>query len=167
MHEFLKDLDKANFGTIGMVEEKLHTLPTPSLSVSTTEFLGVSTRIGTLEREMFKPDRLVALLCKRVKIREERRANNAIECGNHIFKDQQAVDAFVVLTGDKDLYRYCIDFVSLFNLAPDLFFTVSEGMASEAAAVKANFNSLLEAWIALSHHITYHENLMRRSKKTG
>ena len=102
----------------------------------TAEFLGISTRVGTLKRA----DGLMALLRKRVKFIEERRANKAIKRGNCIFKDQRAVDAFVVLTGDKDLYRYCIDFVSLFNLAPDLFFTVSEGMASEADAVKGNFN---------------------------
>ena len=75
------------------------------------------------------------------------------------------MDAFVISSGDKDLCRYYIDFMSLLNLAPDPFSTFSEGMASEAAAVKANFNSLLEAQISLSYHITYPENLMRRSKK--
>ena len=85
------------------------------------------------------------MLCKIVKFLEERQANNAIESGNNRSKDQQAVDAFVVSIGDKDLYRYCIDFVSLLSLSPDLFFTVSEGTTSEAAAVKANFKSVLEA----------------------
>ena len=145
VHEVLKDLDKANFVTIRMVEEKLRTPPPPLPGVSTAKFSGVSARVGTLERKMFKPDRHMTLLHNRVKLLKERRANNAIECGNHIFKDQQAVDAFVVLTGDKDLYRYCIDFVSLLSLSPDLFFTVSEGTPSEAAAVKANFKSVLEA----------------------
>ena len=77
------------------------------------------------------------------------------------------MDAFVVLTGDKDLYIYCIDFVSLLNLAPDHFFTVSGGITSEAAAVKANFNSLLEARITLSYQIAYPKNFTRRSEKTG
>ena len=77
------------------------------------------------------------------------------------------MDAFVLSTGDKDLYRYCIDFVSLLNLAPDHFFTVSGGITSEAAAVKANFNSLLEARIVLSYQITYPKKIMRRSEKPG
>ena len=75
------------------------------------------------------------------------------------------VEAFVIASGDPDLYRYCVDFVSLIMLAHDPFFTVSEGMASEAAAVKAYYNSLLEARIALSYQITYPENIMRRSDK--
>ena len=42
-------------------------------------------------------------------------------------------------------------------------------MASETAAVKANFNSLLEAHIALSYQITYAENLnlVRCGEKPG
>ena len=58
---------------------------------------------------------------------------------------------FVITADDPDLYRYCVDFVSLLLLAPDPFFTMAEGMASEAAAVKAKYNSLLEARIALSY----------------
>ena len=61
----------------------------------------------------------MALLHNIVKFLEERRANNMIERGNRIFKDQQTVDAFILLTGDKDLYRYCFDFVILLDLAPE------------------------------------------------
>ena len=38
VHEVLKDLDRANFVTIKMVEEKLYTLPQPLPGVSTSEF---------------------------------------------------------------------------------------------------------------------------------
>ena len=62
---------------------------------------------------MFKLDGLIALLRKRVRFLEERRANRAIECGNHIFKDKQVVDAFGVSTGDNYLYRYCNGFCEL------------------------------------------------------
>ena len=93
--------------------------------------------------DMFKPGGLVALLRQRVKFLEERRVSKAVERGLMIFKDKRSVDAFITTAGDKDLYRFCVDFVSLLTLATDPFFTVSEGMASEAASVKANYNSLL------------------------
>ena len=57
--------------------------------------------------------------------------------------------------------------MSLLNLDPDPFFTVSKYISSETAAVKANFNSLLEAQIDLSCQITCPDNLMRRSEKPG
>ena len=40
-------------------------------------------------------------------------------------------------------------------------------MTSEAAAVKANYGSLLEARISLSYKITYPENIMRPSDKAA
>ena len=150
-----------------MVGERLRSLPPSIPSVSASKLSRGSTCVSILKHEMFKPEGLMALLHKRVKPLEERWANKAIEHGNCIFKDQLVVKAFVIMAGDNDLYRYCVDFLSLLNLSPDPFFTVSEGMASEVAAVKTNFNSLLEARIALLYQITYPDNLMRRNKKTG
>ena len=161
----LTDLDRARFVTMPEMERLLLSQTHPTADVTPTDLSGITTRVSILENEMFKPEGLIPLLQNRVKYLEERRANKAVERGNRIFKDQRSVEAFVITFGDQDIYRYCVDFVSLLMLAHDPFFTVSEGMASEAAAVKANYNLLLEARIALSYQITYPENIMRRSDK--
>ena len=88
-----------------------------------------------------------------------------MERGIKFFKDQRVVEAFVLTSGDSNLYRYCVHFVSLRMLAYDPFVMVFEGMVIEAADIKANYNSLLEAMIALSYHITYPENTMKCSDK--
>ena len=54
--------------------------------------------------------------------------------------------------------------VSLLTLAPDPYFTVAEGMSSEAVAAKAKFSSLLEARIALSYPITFPSSVMMMMK---
>ncbi len=69
--------------------------------------------------------------------------------------------------GDSNLFCYYVDMVPLITLAPDPFFSVVEGMASQAAAVKASYNSLLEARISLSYQITYPDPLMRKSEKVA
>ena len=55
--------------------------------------------------------------------------------------------------------------VSLIMLTQDPFTTVAEGMATEAAAFKAQYNSLLEARLSISYKITYPENIMKRVDK--
>ena len=57
--------------------------------------------------------------------------------------------------------------VSLLTLAPDPYFTVAEGMSSEAVAAKAKFSSLLEARIALSYPITFPSSVMMMMKSTS
>ena len=133
--------------------------------MSTADLSGVSTRVSLLETEMFKQEELVALLRKRVTYLEEKRANKAVERGNKIFKDQHAVEVFVLTSGNPDFYRCCVDFVSLLILARDLFVMVLEGMASEAAAVKAHYNLLLKARTTLSYQITHPENIVKHSDK--
>ena len=72
VHEVLKNLDKVKSVTIEMVKDKLCILTPYFPSVSTTEFFGGSTHVGTLKREMFRAEVLMVLLCKRVKFLEER-----------------------------------------------------------------------------------------------
>ena len=74
---------------------------------------------------------------------------------------QKAVEAFVLASGNNDIYCYAVDMVSLIMLTQDLFTTVAEGMATEAAAFKAQYNSLLEARLSISYKITYPENIMK------
>jgi hypothetical protein len=52
---------------------------------------------------------------------------------------------------DKDLYCYCVNMVTLIMLCTEANKTIAEGMATAAAAHKAEYNSLAEAWLG-SHY---------------
>ena len=165
----MEDMDKSKFITLESLEDKLSRLSTsttPAPSVSPAELSGVSTRLAKAEQALFKPEGILSALAARVKLMEDRKKASAVARGNQVFKDQQAVQAFVIASGDTAIYRYVVDMVSLLTLAPDPYFTVAEGMASEAAAAKAKFNSLLEARIALSYPITYPSAVMMKSTST-
>ena len=166
----MEDMDKSKFITLESLEDKLSRLSsstTPPPSVSPAELSGVSTRLAKAEQALFKPEGIMAALTARVKLMEDRKKASAVARGNQVFKDQQAVQAFVIASGDTAIYRYVVDMVSLLTLAPDPYFTVAEGMASEAAAAKAKFNSLLEARIALSYPITFPSSVMSKSTSTA
>ena len=53
-----------------------------------------------------------------------------------------------------------MDMVTLIMLCAEAYKTIAEGMATAAAAHKAEYNSLTEARISLSNGLTYLENLM-------
>ena len=166
----LDDMDETNFITVAVLEDKLSRVSSahlPPPSVSPAELSGVATRLAKVEQALFKPEGVMAALGARVKLMENRKHSSSISRGNQVFKDQQAVQAFVVASGDATIYRFVVDMVSLLTLAPDPYFTVAEGMANEAAATKAKFSSLLEARIALSYPITFPASVMSKSTATG
>jgi hypothetical protein len=66
---------------------------------------------------------------------------------------------------DKDLFHYCINMVTLIMLCAEPYDTIAEGMATAAAAHKAEYNSLTEACISLSYGLTYPENIMCKQDK--
>ncbi len=66
---------------------------------------------------------------------------------------------------DKDLFWYCINMVTLLMLCVDPYETINEGMATAAAAHKAEYNSLTEAQISLSYGLTYTKNLLKKHDK--
>ena len=55
--------------------------------------------------------------------------------------------------------------VTLIMLCADPFKTITEGMATAAAAHKAEYNNLTEAQISLSYGQTYPKNLMKKYKQ--
>ncbi len=75
------------------------------------------------------------------------------------------VAAWLQTFTDKDLYRYCVDMVTLIMLSAKAYETIAEGMATAAAAYKAEYNSLTEAQIFLSYELTYPENMMKKMDK--
>ena len=85
---------------------------------------------------------------------------DAIERGGKTFRDIGSVLAWVQTFKDKDMYRFCVDMVTLIMLCAEAYKTIAEGMATAAAAHKAEYNSLTEARISLSNGLTYPENLM-------
>jgi len=126
---------------------------------------GFGRRLGSIERELRDPDGTLAKLEGRIKSLEDRRAGEAIERGGKTFRDLGAVSAWLQTFKEKDLYRYCVDMVTLVMLCSEAYETIAEGMVNAASAFKADYNSLTEARIAFSYGMTYPENLMKKQDK--
>ena len=157
-------MDANTFVTEAELEHRLaRACPKPAEpSLSTFD---ISSWISKVEDALLRHEEPIALLFVKVKFLEDRRIGQAVERGGRIFKDQKAVEAFVLASGDNDIYRYAVDMVSLVMLTQDPFTTIAEGMATEAAAFKAQYNSLLEARLSISYNITYPENITKRVDK--
>jgi len=67
--------------------------------------------------------------------------------------------------GDKDLFRYCVDMVTLAMLCADPYQTIAEEMVNAASAYKAEYNGFTEARISLSYGLTYPENVIKKQEK--
>ena len=85
--------------------------------------------------------------------------------GGKTFRDIGSVLAWVQTFKDKDMYRYCVDMVTLIMLCAEAYKTIAEGMATAVVAHKAENNSLTEACISVSYGLTYPENLMKKQDK--
>ena len=133
--------------------------------VTADQFSGLSCRVTALERHFTDPDGTMAKLETRIKALENRRAGDTLEHGGKAFRDITSVAAWIQTLADKDVYWYCVDFVTLVMLAADPYKTIAQGMANAAAAYKAEFNSLTEARTSLSYGLTYPENLMKKHDK--
>ena len=126
---------------------------------------GLSKRVSMIEKDLRDPEGTLARLEGRLKSLEDRRAGDAIERGGKTFRDITSVSAFLQTFPDKNLYRYCVDMVTLVMLCAEAYETIAEGMATAAAAHKAEYNSLTEARISLSYGLTYPENIMKKMDK--
>jgi hypothetical protein len=129
------------------------------------QILGLSNRVSNIERDLTDPEGTLARLEGRIKALEDRRAGDAIEHGGKTFHDLGSVAVWLQTFQDKNLYRDCVDMVTLIMLCAKAYETIAEGMATAAAAHKAEYNSLTEAQISLSYGLTYPENLMKKMDK--
>ncbi len=127
--------------------------------------MGLSRAVARLEKELNNPNGTIAKLQGRIKSLKDQPAGEAIERGGKTFRDLDAVAVWVQTFKDKDLIRYCVDMVTLIMLSAEAYETIAEGMATAAAAHKAEYNSLTEARISLSYGLTYPENLMKKQDK--
>jgi hypothetical protein len=129
------------------------------------KILGLSMHVSNIEKDLKDPEGMLTRLEGRVKALEDRRAGDAIERGEETFRDIGSMAAWLQTFPDKNLYRYCVDMVTLVMLCAKPYETIAKGMATAAAAHKAEYNSLTEACISLSYGLTYPKNLMRKMDK--
>ena len=162
MRLVVDELKAAGFVHQTDLDEKMAATLPPDFA---DQLSGLSRRLGSIERELKDPDGTLAKLEGRIKSLEDRRAGEAIERGGKTFRDLSAVSAWVQTFKEKDLYRYCVDMVTLVMLCAEAYETIAEGMVNAASAFKADYNSLTEARIAFSYGMTYPENLMKKQDK--
>ncbi len=129
-------------------------LRTDALDQIVDQISALSRRLVGIEKELKDPDGTIAKLKARIKTLEDQRGGDTIKRGGKTFHNVITVNAWVQTFQDKDLYRYCIDMVTLIMLCAEPYDTIAEGMASAAAAHKAEYNSLTEAHISLSYGLT-------------
>ena len=162
MRQVTEELHRTGFVTRDELEA--HVLSASSYNL-TDRVTGLLKRIGVLEKHFTDPDDVLAKMELRVKTLEDRRAGESIDRGGKTFRDIGAVAAWVQTFQDKDLFRYCVNMITLLMLCADPYETIAKGMATAAAAHKAEYNSLTEARISLSYGLTYPENLMKKHDK--
>ena len=165
MRQVVDELQNSGFVTRDELDQTVVPYLQGPNPVTADQFSGLSRRVAALERHFTDPDGTMAKLETRIKALEDRRAGDTVECGGKAFRDITSVAAWIQTLADKDVYPYCVDFVTLVMLAADPYKTIAQGMANAAAAYKAEFNSLTEARISLSYGLTYPENLMKKHDK--
>jgi hypothetical protein len=165
MRQVVDELQNSGFVTRDEIDQTVVPYLQGPNPVTADQFSGLSRRVAALERHFTEPDGTMAKLETRIKALEDRGAGDTVERGGKAFRDIISVAAWIQTLSDKDVYRYCVDFVTLVMLAADPYETMAQGMANAAAAYKAEFNSLTEARISLSYGLTYLENLMKKHDK--
>jgi hypothetical protein len=80
-----------------------------------------------IEKDLRDPEGSLARLEGRLKSLEDRRAGDAIERGGKTFRDISSVSAWLQTFQDKNLYRYCVDMVTLVMLCAEAYETIAEG----------------------------------------
>jgi hypothetical protein len=136
-----------------------------SFKAFSDQLSGLGRRVTEVEKYFLDPDGVLSKIESRIKVLEDRRAGDSIERGGKTFRDIGAVSAWIQTFKDKDLFRYCVDMVTLLMLCADPYQTIAEGMAYAAGAHKAEFNDFTEARVSLSYGLTYPENIMRKHDK--
>jgi hypothetical protein len=162
--DFVQLMSGDGFVTEDQLMDKLREAAAQSAADWSLDLSGMSARVAKVEQDLFKPQGVVDRLQDKIKFLEDKRVGRAIERGGKVFRDQQSVKALCQAVGAGKLKKYCVDAVSLLMLAEDPYETVAEGMATEAAAFKAQYASLLEGRLAVSFGLTFPENIMERTK---
>ena len=151
-------------GFVTRDELDAHVTPS-SFDAFSDQVSALGRRVTAVEQHFLDPDGVLAKIESRIKVLEDRRAGESIERGGKTFRDIGAVSAWVQTFKDKQLFRYCVDMVTLLMLCADPYQTIAEGMTYAAGAHKAEFNDFTEARVSLSYGLTYPENIMKKHDK--
>ncbi len=162
MRQVVEKLWSSDFVTRDEMEARGTTGPDQAVA---DQFSGLGRWLALVKRQFTDPDGTLSKMEGRIGSLEDWRAGDSIERGGKAFQDIGAIAAWVQTFKDKDLFRYCVDMVTLVMLCADPYKTIAEGMATAATTHKAKYNSLTEACISLSYGLTYPENLMKKYDK--
>jgi hypothetical protein len=141
MRQVVEELWSSGFVTCNKIEA--HVSGSLDLNVM-DQFTGLSKWVVIAKRQFTDPNGMHAKIEGRLKGLENRQAGDSIKRGGKAFQDISAI-TWVQTFEDKDLYCYCVDMVTLAMLCAEPYETITEGMATAAAAHKAKYNSLTEA----------------------
>ena len=126
----------------------------------TARLSNAESRAADLLREFQSPEGAIALVNERLQHLESGQVAGSVSFAGYVFKDANDVRAWVIVNKDESLYRFVVDMVIMILLCKDSFTDIETGLKMYAAADKAKFKDLMTAKIALSHSITYPENVI-------
>jgi len=123
----------------------------------------IQDQLSAHSRELFEEGGAVVTLIQRMERLESSQGSQSIEIGGMTFADEAAVKVFYNSLGDPEAYRLCLDFVSVLILAQDAFDTEKEGLATKAAAHKAEYKSVTAARVSTGFDLTFPTNILVKS----
>ena len=100
-------------------------------------------RLSKLEQEFTTEHGAIAKLQGQMDKLEAGKNNTSCERGGYVFSDVTDVQALVQLIGPGKLVTRCLDLHALLTLAQDPYVSYEAGMQVHAAAIKANFGSVV------------------------
>eukprot|EP00956_Cyclotella_meneghiniana_P030544 scaffold77143_cov87-Cyclotella_meneghiniana.AAC.1 len=131
------------------------------LSGVRTELESHGGRLTKVEQEFTTEHGVISKLQSQVDNLESGKNAASCERGGYVFGGVADVQALVQLTGPGKLATRCLDLHGLLTLAQDPYVTYEAGVQVHAAAIKANFGSVVESRIKVSFEIPYPELIVK------
>jgi hypothetical protein len=138
MRQVVDELRSSGFVTCDEMEARGTTGPDHAVA---DQLSGLGRQLTLVERQFTDPDGTLSKMEGRVVSLEDQRTGDSIERGGKAFRDIGAIAAWVQTFEDKDLFRYCVDMVTLVMLCANPYKTIAEGMTTAAAAHKAKYKA--------------------------
>ena len=123
-------------------------------------------RLTKIEQEFTMEHGAVGKLQSQMANLEAGRNTTSCERGGYVFGGIPDVQALVQLTGPGKLATRCLDLHALLTLAQDPYVTYEAGVQVHAAAIKANFGSVVESRIKVSFEIPFPELIVKMSENS-
>ena len=160
LDQFIKETDLNNRRYVD--EDRLQRLiPTPTVLPPRLDV-----RLNEMERMVLHPGGRIDQLEARFKNLEDAKQSESIGIAGYVFKDQQAVDAFMAGL-PKESFRHCADMkVQLFDLQ-EKYSTVQDGLKTKSDVSRANYDTIEAAVVGISFDIVHPEVVIRRTSKAS